>query len=158
MAKGPGAAAEDLTAGDGRYAIVVARWNSEITETLLKGAVETFEAHGAGPEQIDVYFVPGSFELPQAAAQAAKTGKYVAVCTLGVVIQGETDHHDYINHAVARGLTQLGIETGVPILFGVLTVKNEEQAWARAGGEHGNKGAEAALAAMEMAAVYRRMV
>ena len=150
MPKGPPTSDDKLTAGDGKYAVIVARWNSDITDKLRDGAVETLRKHGASDEQIDVMPVPGSFELPQAASWAAESGSYVAVIALGVVIRGETQHHEYINHAVAEGLTATGQQWGIPCMFGVLTTENEEQAVERAGGKFGNKGEEAVLVAMEM--------
>ena len=142
---------ETLRAGDGRYAIVAARWHAEIMERLIAGARETLLARGAEAPQIELFRVPGSFELPLACQQAAMSGRYAAVIALGAVIQGETPHHDYINMAVAHGLMQAGQNSGVPVLFGVLTCHTMEQARERAGGEAGNKGTEAALAAIEMA-------
>lgn len=102
-----------------------------------------------------VVYVPGSFELPQMAHRIASTGHYVSVICLGVVVKGDTRHDEYINHAVAQGITQAGMSTGVPILFGVLTVENQQQAIDRAGGKYGNKGSEAALAAIEMVQAMR---
>lgn len=133
-----------------KYAIIVARWNELVTQRLLEGAVDTLVRHGATREAITVIRVPGSFELPLAADVAAKSGKYAAVICLGAVIQGQTTHHEYINHQAAAGLTQAGRESGVPVLFGVLTCQTMEQALDRAGGKAGNKGTEAALAAIEM--------
>lgn len=150
MPKGPPTTDENLSAGEGTYAVIVARWNSDITDKLRNGAVETLQKHGATDNQIVVLSVPGSFELPQAASWAAETGRYVAVIALGVVIRGETQHHEYINHSVAEGLTAVGQQWGIPCMFGVLTTENEEQAIERAGGKFGNKGEEAAMAAMEM--------
>ena len=144
-----------ITAGEGRYAIVAARWHAEIMEPLIAGASETLVSRGAEESQIDVFRVPGSFELPLACERAALSGNYVAVIALGAVIQGETPHHDYINMAVANGLMQAGQKSGVPVLFGVLTCHTMEQARDRAGGRAGNKGSEAALAAIEMANVLK---
>ncbi len=144
-----------LSAGDGRYAIVAARWHAELMDALITGASEALSSRGAKESQIDVLRVPGSFELPLACDQAAQSGKYVAVIALGVVIQGETPHHDYINMSVAQGLMQAGQKSGIPILFGVLTCHTMEQALDRAGGKVGNKGEEAALAAIEMVNLLR---
>lgn len=143
------------TAGDGRYALVAARWHPEIMEALIAGARQTLEERGASAEQIDLFRVPGSFELPLACERAALSGRYAAVIALGAVIQGETPHHDYINMAVAQGLMQAGQKSGVPVLFGVLTCHTMEQARDRAGGKAGNKGREAALAAVEMVNLLR---
>jgi len=140
----------DLLARDARFAIVVSRWNELITRKLLDGALETFRRHGGLEENITVTWVPGSFELPLVADRLAKSGHYEAVCCLGAVIQGSTMHHDYINHQVAAGIMRSSQESGVPVLFGVLTCETMEQALDRAGGKVGNKGSEAVLAAIEM--------
>jgi len=140
-----------LLCGKGEFAIVVARWNELITGRLLSGAIDTFRRHGVGAERLTVAHVPGSFEIPLAAEKLAASGKYLGVCCLGAVVQGETQHHDYINHAVAQGLMSASQRTGVPITFGILTCENLDQALNRAGGKAGNKGEEAALAAIEMA-------
>ena len=146
-----------LQAGDGRYAIVAARWHAEIMDRLIEGARQTLLDRGAAESQIDLFRVPGSFELPLACDRAARSGAYAAVIALGVVIQGETPHHDYINLSVAQGLMQAGQNSQVPILFGVLTCHTIEQAMDRAGGSVGNKGEEAALAAIEMVHLLRQM-
>jgi 6,7-dimethyl-8-ribityllumazine synthase len=146
-----------ITAGAGRYAIVAARWHADIMDRLVSGARETLLSRGAGDSQIDLFRVPGSFELPLACQQAAESGAYVAVIALGVVIQGETPHHDYINLSVAQGLMQAGQKSRVPVLFGLLTCHTIEQAEARAGGKVGNKGEEAALAAIEMVNLLKRI-
>jgi 6,7-dimethyl-8-ribityllumazine synthase len=140
-----------------RFAILVARWNELVTLRLLEGAIDTLVRHGAARESLTVIRVPGSFELPLAAQVAAKSHKYHAVICLGAVIQGQTTHHEYINHQVAAGLTQASQESGVPVLFGVLTCQTMEQALDRAGGKAGNKGTEAALAAIEMVNLLERM-
>jgi len=144
-----------LTTGEGRYAIVASRWHGELMDTLIAGAMETLLSRGAEESQIDLLRVPGSFELPLACDQAAQSGKYVAVIALGVVVQGETPHHDYINMSVAQGLMRAGQKSGIPVLFGVLTCHTMEQALDRAGGKVGNKGVEAALAAIEMVNLLR---
>ncbi|MCH9655215.1 MAG: 6,7-dimethyl-8-ribityllumazine synthase [Planctomycetes bacterium] len=140
----------DLLARDASFAIIVSRWNELITSKLLAGALETFRRHGGLEENITVTWVPGSFELPLVADRLAKSGRYQAVCCLGAVIQGSTMHHDYINHQVAAGIMRSSQESGVPVLFGVLTCETMEQALDRAGGKVGNKGSEAVLAAIEM--------
>lgn len=144
-----------LTVGEGRYAIVAARWHPEIMDSLIDGSRSALSSRGATESQIDLLRVPGSFELPLACEQAALSGKYVAVIALGVVIQGETSHHDYINMSAAYGLMQAGQKTGIPVLFGLLTCHTIEQALDRAGGKVGNKGEEAALAAIEMVNLLR---
>lgn len=146
-----------LLAGQERFAIVVARFNDLVTRRLLEGAIDTLKRHGAAEEQITVAWVPGSFELPLAADKLAKSGQYAAVICLGAVIQGQTSHHEYINQQVAAGLMRSGIETGLPVLFGVLTCQSMEQALDRAGGKAGNKGNEAALAALEMVSLLKRI-
>ena len=140
-----------------RFAIIVARWNELVTLRLLEGAIDTLVRHGAARESLTVIRVPGRFELPLAAQVAAKSNKYHAVICLGAVIQGQTTHHEYINHQVAAGLTQASQDSGVPVLFGVLTCQTMEQALDRAGGKAGNKGTEAALAAIEMVNLLERM-
>lgn len=143
--------------GDEEYAIVVARWNELVTRRLLEGALETFRTHGVSDKHITIAWVPGSFELPLVADRLAKSKKFAAVCCLGAVIQGETSHHEYINQSVAASLMRAGIESGLPVLFGVLTCSTMEQALDRAGGKVGNKGSEAALAAIEMVGVLRQL-
>ena len=133
-----------------QFAIIVSRFNDLVTRRLLDGALETFRRHGAKDEQLTIVWAPGAFELPQLAQHLASSKKFVAVVALGAVIQGETTHHDYINHQVAAGLMRTAQETGIPVLFGVLTCENLDQALNRAGGKAGNKGTEAALAAIEM--------
>lgn len=140
-----------------RFAIVVSRFNDLITARLMEGAVSTLTRHGADDKQIAVVWVPGSYELPLTSEKLAETGRFDAVLALGAVIQGETTHHDYINHAMAQGLMQASQRTGVPILFGVLTCENLDQALNRAGGKVGNKGTEAALAAIEMVNLLREI-
>jgi 6,7-dimethyl-8-ribityllumazine synthase len=146
-----------LLAGDHRFAVVVSRFNDLVTRRLLDGAVDALRRHGGSEERVTVVWVPGSFEIPLAAERLAKSGEFAAVICLGAVIQGETDHHEYINHAVAQGLMQIGRETGVPVTFGILTCQTLEQALNRAGGKAGNKGIEAALAAMEMVSLISRL-
>ncbi|HWL06871.1 MAG TPA: 6,7-dimethyl-8-ribityllumazine synthase [Planctomicrobium sp.] len=147
-----------LQAGSGdRYAIVVSRYHENVTQRLLDGARETLIRHGVSEDSITIAWVPGSFELSVVSDQAAKTGQFQAVIALGAVVQGETDHHDYINHAVAQGFVTTAQNTGIPVLFGVLTCRNMEQALARAGGTVGNKGAEAAVAALETVSVVKQI-
>jgi 6,7-dimethyl-8-ribityllumazine synthase len=130
---------------------VVAEWNTNITGPLLEGAIDGLKKNGAELDNIDVYPVPGSFELTAGALLLAESGKYDAVITLGCVIQGETRHFDFICAAVAHGVSEVSIKTGIPVIFGVLTTDNLEQAQDRAGGKHGNKGEEAAVTAIKMA-------
>ena len=147
----------NLLAGDDRFAIVVSRFNELITKRLLEGALDALRRHGAADERITVVHVPGSFEIPIVAARLAKSRKYEAVICLGAVIQGETTHHEYINQQVAAGIRQIAHETGVPVTFGVLTCRTTEQAINRAGGKAGNKGADAALAAIETVNLLRQL-
>lgn len=130
-----------------KFAVVVARFNSGITEKLLEGAREALTK--AGAKGITVFYVPGAFELPFAAMKLAEA--YDGIIALGAVIRGETPHFDYVCDAAARGLLQVSLETGTPVAFGVLTTDTVEQAEARAGGKHGNKGYDAAMTAIEMA-------
>ncbi len=136
--------------GDEAFAIVVSRFNHSITQRLLEGALDTIRRHGGNLDRVTVVMVPGAYELPLSASQLAATGKYEAILCLGAVIQGETSHHEAINSAVSSGLMQVGLSSRTPVLFGVLTCHTMDQALDRAGGKAGNKGQEAALAAIEM--------
>ncbi|WP_159468425.1 6,7-dimethyl-8-ribityllumazine synthase [Dyadobacter sp. 3J3] len=133
-----------------KFALVVAEWNSEITEALFDGAYKTLVEYGAAKENIVRGNVPGSFELTLGAHWFAQREDIDAVIALGVVIQGETKHNDYINHAVAQGITNISIKNNKPVIFGVLTPNDMQQAIDRAGGVHGNKGDEAAMTAIKM--------
>jgi 6,7-dimethyl-8-ribityllumazine synthase len=133
-----------------RFAIVAARFNEPITKRLVDGAVAAFRAGGVAEHAIDVWWVPGSFELPQAAAHLVATGRYAGVACLGVVIRGQTPHFEHITREAATGIREVALRSGVPTTFGVITALTEEQAWDRAGGEVGNRGEEAAAAALEM--------
>ncbi|WP_457575101.1 6,7-dimethyl-8-ribityllumazine synthase [Desulfolithobacter sp.] len=137
--------------GDGRkLGIIVARFNSFISEKLLEGAIDALVRSGVSGDDIDVARVPGAFEIPLVAQKMAKSGKYDAVITLGVVIRGATPHFDYVAGEVAKGTAQVMLDAGIPVLFGVLTTETIEQAIERAGSKAGNKGAEVAIAALEM--------
>jgi 6,7-dimethyl-8-ribityllumazine synthase len=133
------------------FAIVVGRFNDFVSNRLVSGAIDTLERLGADEKHISVFKVPGSFEIPMAARRLAKTGKWDAVICLGTLIKGETPHFDFIATAVAREIAQAACETGVPISFGVITAGSLEQAIDRAGAKSGNKGADAAMCAVEMA-------
>jgi 6,7-dimethyl-8-ribityllumazine synthase len=146
-----------LLTGDDRAAIVVARFNDLVTDRLLTGAVDALHRHGLADDRITVVRVPGSFELPLAAQRLAHSGQFTMVVCLGAVIQGETTHHEYINHQMAAGILQASLTSGIPVSFGVLTCQSMEQALDRAGGKTGNKGVEATLAAIEMANLLRVM-
>ena len=135
------------------FGIVVAEWNAHITHALYEGCYDTLLKHGAKPEKIHTAQVPGSFELTAGARILSGQHAVDAIICLGCVIKGETNHDEYINQAVATGLTNLGITTGKPHIFGLLTTQDEQQALDRAGGKHGNKGVEAALTAIRMAAL-----
>lgn len=134
-----------------RFGIVVSEWNSEITDALLGGALNTLFENSVKKNNITVKSVPGSFELTLGAQLLAKSKKYDAIICLGCVIQGETRHFDFICDAVANGITQVGINNNLPVIFGVLTTNNLKQAKERSGGKHGNKGEEAAYTAIKMA-------
>jgi 6,7-dimethyl-8-ribityllumazine synthase len=138
-----------------RFALVVSRYNDFVTARLRDAALETLVEAGASRDEIAVYEVPGSFEIPQAARRVAEVGKVDAVICLGCLIRGATPHFEYISSAVAHGLTQAAGETGVPMAFGVLTTNSAEEALERAGAGAANKGREAALAAIDMARLFR---
>jgi 6,7-dimethyl-8-ribityllumazine synthase len=138
-------------------AIVVSRFNGDITSKLLDGAVEALEEAGVERDRIDIVPVPGAFELPLGAMALARTRQYACVLALGCVIRGGTPHFDYVAGEAASGLQLAALETGIPVAFGVLTCDNQEQAEARAGGPLGNKGAEAARSGLEMADVFGRL-
>ena len=144
------------TAG-ARIGIVAARFNDGVVSRLLEGALETLSRYGFDREEILVVRVPGAFELPLAARWIAGRGDRDAVIALGAVIRGDTPHFDYVCAEAARGIQAASVETGIPVIFGVLTCDDPAQADARAGGEHGNKGSEAALAALEMVSLQRRL-
>jgi 6,7-dimethyl-8-ribityllumazine synthase len=143
-------------AGGCRFAVIVSRFNETITSALRDGARAALDEARVGASDVEELHVPGAFELPQAARLAAETGRFAAVICLGCVIRGETPHFEYISSAVAHGIMEASGETGVPIAFGVLTTDNEAQAAERAAAGRGNKGWEAAAAAVEMALLFRR--
>ena len=140
-----------VTGKDLKFAIVVSRFNEFITSKLLSGALDTLKRHETPDENISVVWVPGAFEIPLVAKKCAKSGKYSAVITLGAVIKGSTSHYDYVCAEVSKGVASVALDTGVPVIFGVLTTDNLEQAIERAGTKAGNKGADAAKSAIEMA-------
>jgi len=146
-----------LSAAGLRFAIVVSRFNSFITERLLGGAMDALTRTGASTDQIDVIKVPGSWEVPLVAGEAAKSNKYDAVICLSAVIRGETPHFDYVAAEAAKGIAQVAAQTGVPVAFGVLTTNTLEQAIDRAGAKGGNKGFDAAMTAVEMANLLRTL-
>ena len=142
-------------AGNLKIAIVVSEWNDQVTGQLARGAQETLIKHGVNPSNLLIKQVPGSFELPLAARMLIESNPLDAVILIGCVIRGETPHFDLISQAVAHGCMQLGLDTGIPVIFGVLTTNNLDQALDRAGGKHGNKGTEAAVTAIKMASFNR---
>ena len=148
----------NLKADGKKFAIVVARFNSFISEKLLEGAIDTLLRSGAHDADIDVARVPGAFEIPLIAKRMASSHKYDAVICLGVVIRGATPHFDVVVNEVSKGSAQAGLETGVPVLFGVLTTETIEQAIERSGTKAGNKGSEVAVAAIEMANLITNLV
>jgi 6,7-dimethyl-8-ribityllumazine synthase len=140
-----------------RLAVVVSRFREEVTSRLLSGAQRAAQEHGLEEADLDVVWVPGAFELPLAARELASTSRYDAVVCLGAVVKGETSHDQYISHEVARGIGQASQETGVPIVFGVITPNTLDQAFARAGGEKADKGHEAVETAIEMATLMKQL-
>ena len=146
---------DKIDAGQFNFGIVVSEWNKDITGELLNGCMETLEAHGVTVDPENIIWVPGSFELPIGAKILASTKKYDAIICLGCIIKGETSHDQYISQSVANGLTQLSILSNIPCLFGVLTTNSKEQAVERTGGNHGHKGKESALSAIQMASIKR---
>jgi len=142
---------------EGRFGIVVARYNDSITGKLLNGAIETLTSAGVPDEAIEVAWVPGAWEVPVAAQRFTASGRFAAVLCLAAVIRGETTHDQYINHQVSTSLGQLALEFKLPVLFGVLTCNTLEQAIHRAGGNVGNKGSECAEAALEMVDLFRQL-
>lgn len=147
----------DLLARDLRIAIVAARFNEAIVDSLVKGAVDSLLRHGATEKQIELIKVPGAYDLPLVVKRAAATGRYDAIVALGVVIRGATAHFDYVAGQCAAGLGDVARESGVPVSFGVLTTETIEQAIERAGTKAGNKGADAALSAVELANLLKRL-
>ena len=146
-----------LNGKDLKIGIVVARFNEFITSKLLSGAIDTLRRQETNEDDIDVAWVPGAFEIPVVAKKLAQTGKYDAVICLGAVIRGSTTHYDYVCNEVSKGVAQVGMSTGVPTIFGVVTTENIEQAVERAGTKAGNKGSDAAMAAMEMASLLKKI-
>lgn len=138
---------------DGIFGIVVSEWNSVITNSLLEGAINTLKENGVEEKDIYIQYVPGSFELPFGASKLLEKKKFDAVICLGCVIQGETRHFDFICQAVANGIMEVSLKKDIPVIFGVLTTNNQEQAIDRCGGKHGNKGVEAAITALKMASL-----
>jgi 6,7-dimethyl-8-ribityllumazine synthase len=146
----------DLLARDLRFAVVAARFNEFVVDALIRGALDALKRHGA-EQQIEIVRVPGAFDIPIVARKLALSRRYDALLALGAVVRGQTPHFDYVAGECASGLARIALESGVPIAFGVLTTDTMEQAVDRAGGKAGNKGADAAVAAIEMANLLRRL-
>jgi 6,7-dimethyl-8-ribityllumazine synthase len=140
-----------------KVAVIVARFNEFITGKLLTGAEDTLKRHGVQEEDVTIIWVPGAFEIPLTAQKVAEKGGYDAIITLGTVIRGATPHFDFVSNEVAKGVAQIGMQTGVPVIFGVLTTDTIEQAIERAGTKAGNKGSDAAITAIELADLYRKI-
>lgn len=140
-----------------RFAIVASRWNDFLTSKLTEGALDTLERLGAAEKNVEIFKVPGSFELPLTAMKVAEDGKFDAVICIGVVIRGETPHFEYVAGEAAKGVAQVSMETGVPVLFGIITADTVEQALNRAGIKSGNKGVEAAMSAVEIVNLYKEI-
>jgi len=147
----------DFSPPRGRFAIVAGRFNGLVTEALLAGCRDTFARHGVPGDRLDVAWVPGAFEIPLVARRLAEGGQYAAVVCLGCVIRGETGHYDHVAGQAAAGVMQAGLATGVPVIFGVLTTETVDQALNRSGLKSGNKGVDAALAAVEMVNLLSRL-
>ena len=146
-----------LVSGEIRIGIIAARFNEFITSKLLGGALDTLLRHGVSEDAIDVAWVPGAFEIPLIAKKMASSGRYDAVIALGSVIRGSTSHYDYVCSEVSKGIANVSLETGVPVMFGVLTTENIEQAIERAGSKAGNKGSDCAEGAIEMVNLIREL-
>ncbi|MBU2767317.1 6,7-dimethyl-8-ribityllumazine synthase [Acidithiobacillus ferrivorans] len=146
-----------LQAGEHRFALLVSRFNNFITQQLEQGAVDALRRHGAEEEQVHVVYVPGAYEMPLVAQKLARSGNYDAVICLGAVIRGSTPHFDYVAAEVSKGVAQVSMDTGVPVIFGVLTTDSIEQAIERAGTKAGNKGFDAAMTALEMVQLLRQI-
>jgi len=146
-----------LSAKGFRFAIVASRWNDFLTSKLVDGAVDALQSLGVDDDSIEIFMVPGALELPLTAMKAAQSEKFDAVIAIGVVIRGETPHFDYVAGGAAKGVSQVSMQTGVPVMFGVVTTNTLEQAINRSGVKAGNKGYEAAMSAVEIVNLYRQM-
>lgn len=145
-----------LTVTNEKFCIVISRFNEFIGSKLLAGAIDELKRHGVEENNIDVVWCPGAFEIPLVAKKCAQSGKYAAIITLGAVIKGSTSHYDYVCAEVSKGTAAVSLETGIPVIFGVLTCDNIEQAIERAGTKAGNKGSDAAKSAIEMANIVKQ--
>lgn len=146
-----------LAAGGNRFGIIVSKFNETVTSQMLKGAIATLKDAGAREEEIEIVKVPGAFEIPLIARQLAQSQRFDAIICIGAVIRGETPHFDFISAEASRGIAQAGLDTGIPVIFGVLTTDTVEQALARANDSGINRGAEAAQSAMEMASLMKQL-
>lgn len=146
-----------LTVTNEKFCIVVSRFNEFITNKLLSGAIDELKRHGVNESNIDVVWCPGAFEIPLIAKKCAMTEKYSAIIAIGAVIKGSTSHYDYVCAEVSKGIAAVGLETGIPVIFGVLTTDNIEQAIERAGTKSGNKGSDAAKSAIEMVSLINKI-
>lgn len=144
----------NLTAKGKKFAIVASRFNEFIVNKLVSGAEDAFIRHGVSNDDISLVWVPGAFEIPLTAQKLAKSGKYDAVVCLGTVIRGATSHYDYVCNEVSKGIASVGLNTGIPVIFGIVTTENIEQAIERAGTKAGNKGFDAAVSAIEMVNLF----
>jgi 6,7-dimethyl-8-ribityllumazine synthase len=147
----------DFTGSGGTYALVVGRWNSFVVEHLLEGAIDALRRHGVKDDQLTIIRAPGAFEIPMVCQRVAKQGGFDAIIALGAVIRGGTPHFEYVAGECTKGIAQVSLEYGIPITFGVLTVDSIEQAVERSGTKAGNKGAEAAMSALEMVSLFGRI-
>lgn len=147
----------DFQSAQGKYALLVSRWNSFVVEHLKDGAIDTLKRHGISEEDITIYYAPGAFEMPVLAQRIAAVDEFDAIIALGAVIRGGTPHFEYVSGECTKGLAQVSLDAGLPITFGVLTVDSIEQAIERSGTKAGNKGAEAALTALEMVSVIKKV-
>lgn len=147
----------DINGAGLRIGIVVSRWNTDITEKMLEGALDALARSGVDDDSIEIARVPGAWEIPVIASRLARSGRFDAVVAIGCLIKGETPHFEYLSSEVTRGLGQIALDTGLPVTYGVVTVLNLDQAIERAGANDGNKGAEAAIAAVEMANLIKSL-
>ena len=147
----------ELQYSEGRFAIVVARFNGFIVESLKAGAIDAFRRHGVADENITIIMVPGAYEMPVAVQRLAQSGNYDAIIGLGAVIRGSTPHFDYVAGEAAKGMSSVALDHGLPVIFGVLTTDTIEQAIERTGTKAGNKGAEAAITAIEMVNLFKKI-
>ena len=147
----------DFVNTSGKYALIVSRWNSFVVEALKDGALDTLRRQGVKDEDITIYYAPGAFEFPLVAQKIASTKKFDAIIALGAVIRGGTPHFEYVAGECTKGLAQVSMDSGIPVTFGVLTVDSIEQAIERSGTKAGNKGAEAAMSALEMVSLFKAL-